>query len=77
MEFEKNAKTHGKLMDKIFVHKKNVVMHIFIEPVWCDTFFNNFVPGICLNFVMEKITFVMENSSYSWKKTHSGVGTLL
>ena len=32
MEFEKNAKTHGKLMEKIFVNKKNM-MHIFIESV--------------------------------------------
>ena len=23
-----------------------------------DTFFNDFIPGICLNFVMEKINFV-------------------
>ena len=23
MEFEKNAKTHGELMEKIFVNKKN------------------------------------------------------
>ena len=33
MEFEKNAKTHGKLMKKIFVNKKNIMMHIFIESV--------------------------------------------
>ena len=33
MEFEKNAKTHEKLMEKIFVIKKNVVMHIFIDSV--------------------------------------------
>ena len=33
LEFEKNAKTHGKLMEKIFVNKKNVVMLIFIEFV--------------------------------------------
>ena len=68
MEFERNAKTHGKLMEKIFVNKKNVVMYIFIVSVWCDTFFNNFMSGICLNFVMEKISFIMENS---WEKIHT------
>ena len=25
-----------------------------------NTFFNNFMPGICLNIIMEKINFVME-----------------
>ena len=60
-----------KLMEKIFVNKQKVVMHIFFEAVGLielDTFFNNFVPGICLNFVMEKINFVMENSL---KKIHT------
>ena len=33
MEFEKNAKTHGKFMGKIFINKKNFVLHIFIESV--------------------------------------------
>ena len=33
MEFEKNAKTHGKLKEKIFVNKRNVVMHIFIKSM--------------------------------------------
>ena len=50
MEFEKNAKTYGK---NIY---KNVVMHI-LSTRPCDTFFNNFMPHICLNFVMEKNQF--------------------
>ena len=72
MEFEKNAKTHGKLMEKIFVNKKNVVMPFFLsspcDVIELETFFNNFMSGICLNFVMEKINSVMENS---WKKIHT------
>ena len=56
MEFEKNAKTQGKNICQL---KK---------MLRCDTFFNNFMAGICLNFVMEKIDFVMDNS---WKKIHT------
>ena len=60
MEFEKNAKTHGKLMGKIFVNKKNVVCTFLLslcDVIELDTFFNNFMPGICLNFVIEKNQF--------------------
>ena len=85
MEFDKNARTHGKVMVKIFVNKKNVVMHILSSPcdmIELDTFFNYFMPGICLNFVMEKNNFVMENSRKTHgklmgKNAHSGVGTQL
>ena len=69
MEFEKNAKTHGKFTEKIFVNKK-MLRCTFLSSL-CDVIgpassLNNIMPGICLNFVMEKIDFVMENL---WK-TH-------
>ena len=38
-----------------------------------DTFFNNFIPGICLNFVVEKINFVMVNL---WKNTEFEIPAL-